>query len=187
MWCERFDGDLYRLVPEARAIVAPVAGFPLVTNGRLTDGALNHPSVWNHELGMIAWFAETDQAPGWTGPGKVAPEVFWTHEPLVACTFEQAVRDCWVHHYAIVLVGTGSMNHAPTVIWNTSRMGWVLTDLLFHARGIRMMEPAAMEERRTIVTTSLAAAVARMKGAVGSGHGQRSEAGDQRSGLTSDF
>jgi hypothetical protein len=157
MWCDAWDGDLYRLVPEARAIVAPVAEVRLVTNGRMADGALSHPAVWHGDEGMLAWFARTNHEPGWTGPGRVAPDVYWTDDPLVACTGEQAVRDCWGHHYAIILVP------AWRRIWDMTHQGWILMDLLSDARGIQRLDAGAIAGRRGLVIHSLEAAVARLQ------------------------
>jgi len=137
MWCDGFDFDLYELLPEAREILKPAAGIKLKTRGGLgKDGRLDHPSVWNGDRDMIAFF-------GFRDPGK--PSAYWTDKMVVECTFEEAVRDCWVHHYGIVVE-----NH---MVWSAPR--GVMMALLFHARRIRPLHPETAGHYRESVRTGL--------------------------------
>lgn len=143
MWCDDFDMDLYKVIPAAKEILAPVAAVELVTHGSLTDGKLNHPACWNHQVGMIAFF-------GFDQPGK--PDAYWTDEPIVHCTFEEAIRDCWPHHYAIVL--------SDRVIWNSQSFRNRFMALMYHIRGWRKLSEQAVEHCQAKVAESLRAAVA---------------------------
>lgn len=102
MWCDDFDMDLLKVIPDAGKLLESVGNVTLYTYGHSTDGKLNHPSVWSSYNSMVALF-------GFESPDK--PDHYVTWDPVVKCTFEEAIRDCWCHRYAIVVGG----RH----IWNT--------------------------------------------------------------------
>ncbi len=132
MWCDHFDGDLYKLIPEAQPIVAAVAGVQLFTHGAADkDGKLNHPAVWNDYRGMIAFF-------GTSTPHK--PDAYWTDDPIVTCTAEEAIRDCFAHQYVII------MNRIP--VWDGFRFRNSYMDLLFDHRGVFKMDE---EEKKCFI------------------------------------
>lgn len=143
MWCDNFDLDLYKVLPEAQEILAQVADVKLYTHGDQKDGALNHPSCWNYYLGMVAFFGFI--------PTHIKPESFYTDKEVVACTFEQAVRDCWPHNYTVLLsvfvpgqagqivpiwsTGTVEMkNHFYTILKFTRKWGDVPNEEVFRAK-----------------------------------------------------
>lgn len=92
MWCDDFDIDLPKVFPEALELLGDTADVKLFTHGHETGGKLNHPSVWNGQQTMIAFF-------GFYGPCK--PDWYSTNEPIVECTFWEAMRDCWPHTYGL--------------------------------------------------------------------------------------
>jgi hypothetical protein len=69
-WSDDFDMDLPKVIPDAKAALGDVADLELVTHGHTTHGRLNHPSCWNHSLGLVAWFGRRDpmKPPGASGP-----------------------------------------------------------------------------------------------------------------------
>jgi len=118
MWCDDFDLDLLKVLPEAFQSLKPVKDIKLFTHGHLTGEKLDHPSVWNDNLGIIAYF-------GFVNPCK--PEGYWTNDPLVECTFEEAIRDCWCHHYAIIL--------QRELIWDGNKLWPYFESIMWHTRG----------------------------------------------------
>lgn len=120
-WSDDFDMDLLRVIPEAEAIIAPIAGAPLWTHGHLdlTRGRLNHPTVWNWDGGVFAYFG--------TRPTGFKPDVFDTDAPIVECTVLEAFRDAWVHSYLIVVDGRRA--------WDVDSL--VFERLMYHRRGWR--------------------------------------------------
>lgn len=95
-WSDDFDMDLPKVIPDARQRLGEHADLELVTHGHETHGRLNHPSVWNHTLGLVAFF-------GRGTPHK--PAEYWASDPLVRCTLWEAVRDAWVHDNVILFEG----------------------------------------------------------------------------------
>ncbi len=127
MWCDEFDGDLYKLVPQAREAIAGVAHIDLVTYGSVwKDGRLNHPSVWNTDMGSAAWFGLKNGKP-------FKPAAYFTLEPLVECTFEEACRSGWVQGWVLLILGRPLANFAHP------DMREPFNELLFHARGIHKL------------------------------------------------
>lgn len=165
MWCDNFDLDLYKVLPEAHEILAPVKDVKLYTHGRKTHGTLNGPSCWNHYLGLVAFFGFI--------PTHIKPEAFWTDSGVVACTFEEAVRDCWCHTYAVVLSvflpgrgpssGSGHGSHCLT-IWNNSapEMRRDFEILMYHTRKWGQPREEEAFGARSRVLESLRQAVGRL-------------------------
>lgn len=144
MWCDDFDIDLYRAVPGAREVLAPVADVVLYTHGHVTDGKLNHPSCWNHNLGTVAFF-------GFNDPAK-PPEFYVGNAPVVRCTFEEAVRDLWVHALVMIVEGV--------VVWDSSQAVQRRFDLLMgHMRGWRQLGAREVERAQLDVMESIGYAV----------------------------
>lgn len=120
-WSDAFDGDLYRLLPEAEAWIAPLAARLLWVHGGVTKGRLNHPSAWHTNDGLTAFFTihpGKDPRPG---------TYFLTQDPLVECTVEEALRDLIVHQLVMVVDGEK--------VADFNRITRHYFDLLFHARG----------------------------------------------------
>lgn len=119
MWCDDFDMDLPKVIPDAETLLGDMAGVTLFTHGNLTHGTLNHPTVWNHDLGLVAFF-------GFAEPRK--PAAFYTNKPLVECTFLEAVRDAWAHSFVMLVEGQPVLDaaalwpHFENIMWRTR--GW---------------------------------------------------------------
>lgn len=125
MQLDNFDGDLYNLIPEARDLLEPIAHITFLTHGSADrDGNLSHPSVWNHALGMIAFF-------GISSPQK--PDYFHTLDPVIKCPADYALRSAFVQNYAIMF--------RQILLYNGSFINNDYFDLLFHARGIKALDP----------------------------------------------
>lgn len=141
MWCDDFDMDLYKAIPEAKRILEPVKDIPLFTHGSLTDGKLNHPSVWNGYHGTIAFF-------GFENPAKL--EGYWTDWPVIQCTFEEAVRDAWPHDYLIIV------EREP--VWDAFSLRHQFDDIMWHIRGLDKESLRDIRPAKQKVLTSLASA-----------------------------
>jgi hypothetical protein len=90
MWYDQFDCDLYRVVPEARAIIAPIADIKLRTWGHPDpDGKLNSPAMWNGNDGLETFFG--------LHLSEFKPQEYICGENIIECTAEEAIRDLWVH------------------------------------------------------------------------------------------
>ena len=164
MWCDTFDLDLYKVLPEARDILAPVKDVKLYTYGHKTDGLLNHPSVWNHYMGMVAFFGLI--------PTHVKPEAFYTDDELVSCTFEEAVRDCWPHNYAILLsVFIPSRGTKQALLWHTGmpEMKEHFFAIMAETRKWEVNPPRDLVRVRSAVLDSLRMAVSKLQAVLASG------------------
>jgi hypothetical protein len=145
MWCDDFDMDLPKVIPGARNILGSLADTTVWTYGHLTDGKLNHPTVWNDAIGMVAYF-------GFRNPCK--PEGCWTRDPLVRCTLWEAFRDLWVHGCVMVLEGRPVLDtHA---LWPQFQ------ELMGDLRGWRTLSPSARSWQRRVVRRALVDAVGRI-------------------------
>jgi hypothetical protein len=154
MWCDDFDMDLPKIMPGAMDMIARVAPIPLYTTGNKgKDGRLDHPSCWNTDFGFEAFFRFCPEHPmpaGFCDGGR----------PVVECTFSEAIRDAWIHDYAIGLLWPralrGKMQHQ--VIWDGMRYMPYFQVIMGHIRG---WHPATEEElatARRIVVWSLSSA-----------------------------
>jgi len=146
MWCDNFDMDLYKVIPEAKRLVSPVQGVRLFTHGHLTDGKLNHPSVWSGYHGIMAFF-------GFDDPAK--PAGYWTDDPVIECTFEEVVRDAWCHSYQVIV----ELRH----IWSAYSLSEQFEDIMWHIRGWDRNCPRDIQAAKKKVLISLAIACGKMK------------------------
>lgn len=142
MWYDDFDAELYKVVPEAERLIATVAHVAMRTTCipcRVT-GRLNHPTVWNGDFGMVAFFGCRLIGMRYWKPGHL-----WTSDPIVECTFEEAIRDTWVH---------GCLAHVDRqVLWNTWKLQAAFTTLMYGARGwpMGLAADATAVARRTVL------------------------------------
>lgn len=115
MWSDKFDLDLYNLLPETKQILAPVENMHLYTRSSLArDGVTwSHPTIWNSDYGSIAYFGflPKDGKLPETGP---QPSSYWSDEPIVRLTAAEAIRDCWLHTYCIAIDNK--------VVWGTQHL-----------------------------------------------------------------
>lgn len=156
MWCDTFDGDLYKLVPDAKRLLegSPIRGIELKTEQTRVwpegvdpaKSELNHPCAWNGGSGFVAFF-------GFEGTGRPSSYVTGAREPLiVTCTLEDALRDAWVHTLDVVVEGG--------VVWQAGRLSPMFMDLLHAARskgarGPLWKRPELLARHRTMVVQSL--------------------------------
>jgi hypothetical protein len=143
MWCDTFDADLLAVVPGAAEALGGAAETEMLTYSRLTDGRINCPSAWNDYGGLTAFF--------WTDP-QYRPAGCWvTDEPVVSCTFLEAVRDEWVHSCAVVV------NSRPA--WRPP--GRLMERLMYDIRGWTVLADDEREKIRSSVLAGLEAAAER--------------------------
>ncbi len=148
MWCDTFDADLLKVVPGAAETLAGTAGVKLETHSRPTDGKINCPSAWWTDGGLTSFF--------WTDPGLAPPAGYVTDDPVVECTFLEAVRDEWVHG-AVLCVNRRTVWRPPVRL---------MEKLMFDLRGWTVLDDAEREYIRKSVCKSLSGAVARLVTAV---------------------
>lgn len=126
-WSDDFDMDLLKVIPGVESALGDMAGTVLFTHGHTTHGRLNHPSVWHHDLGMLAFFGLRD-------PCK--PAHYATSDLVVACTWEEAVRDAWAHSLVVAV--------ERTALYDAGDFG-SFAALMYHVRGQRLLAPAEVE------------------------------------------
>lgn len=134
-WSDDFDVDLLKVIPDLSELLGEHRETTLFTHGHATFGRLNHPACWNTHAGLAAFFGFTDAA---------KPAAYHCDHPLVACTFEEAVRDCWVHDFVMivenrmVLDGKRFWNDFQPIMWHLrSRRPLSDVDLNRHIRNVR--------------------------------------------------
>ncbi len=138
MWCDDFDADLFKVVPGARDALAPAADVVLYTTGHTTGGKINHPTCWHVDGGKLACFVGF-------APVPPQPPAYVTGAPIVACTFEELMRDLWVHSVEARMLVLGKcrplISGEMAVYPGDLPMGQVamleqcMTALMWHARG----------------------------------------------------
>lgn len=150
LWCHDFDADLPNVVPNALALLEPAAHITLRTHATPTNGRINCPSAWWTDHGLTSFFSTSE----WGSP---VPAGYWTDKPLVECSWEEVVRDEWIHGQTVVVNGQ--------VVWKPPER--LMEQLMFDLRGWMTL---ADEERAAIqdnVRASLLAATARLLAAAG--------------------
>ena len=120
-WSDTFDGDLFKLVPQAEDILSPIAHVKCWIHGGETLGRLNHPCVWNTFAGLTAYVTLREGC-------DPRPAGYITRDPLVECTIEELIRDVFVHCCVLRVDGQEFVTFAQN-------QGAYL-DLLFAARGV---------------------------------------------------
>lgn len=139
-WSDDFDMDLPKVIPEAKSRLGDLAGLELVTHGHTSHGRLNHPDVWNHELGMIAFFGR---------PGRhFKSGQYWTNAPLVHCTLWEAIRDVWSHDFVLLLEHNSVWNHPG--MYNDH-----FYPLMSHIRGWSVLPDADVKEHKLCVLDAI--------------------------------
>ena len=140
MWCDDFDADLLAVVPGAMRALGDTAGVRLLTYSQVTGGSINCPSAWNSDYGLMAFF--------WTSPEHRPDEFWWTDDPVVPCTFGEAVRDEWVHSCVIAV--------NRRIVWRPPVRA--MERLMFDLRGWTPLEAAERRRVRAHVLHGLARA-----------------------------
>jgi hypothetical protein len=148
-WSDDFDMDLPTILPGLDEALGPAADIPLWTYGRTSHGRLNHPAVWGHaDGGMVAYFG-TDNTERWK------PDWYTTSQPLIACTWREAVRDAWPHTY-VVIVDSVQM-------WDTHRLWSTFNRLMYDLRGWRKLPSGEADRLRGHVLASVIAATRQLE------------------------
>ncbi|WP_375782888.1 hypothetical protein ACE10Z_23530 [Bradyrhizobium sp. Pha-3] len=106
-WSDDFDMDLPKIFPEAHHLLGDLAGVEMWTGGSAdANGRLNHPSCWNTDVGLAAFF-------GFSDTGR--DEGFYVASGgRVRCTAWEAFRDAWCRNYVMVIENR--------VVWRTDRL-----------------------------------------------------------------
>lgn len=159
MWCDTFDADLLAVVPGAAQALGDTASIRLETYSRLTGGKINHPSCWNTDGGVTAFF--------WTAPEFRPGASFYTDQPVAECTFLEAVRDEWVHDCAVNVNGH--------LVWRPPAR--LMQQLMYDLRGWTVLDDDAREEIRSRVRHSLVRAAEGVQNALAASAGGRLPAG----------
>lgn len=151
MWCDKFDMDLFKAIPLAADLLKPLEEVMLQTRGHETDGKLNRPSVWNTDFGTAAFFCFKPE--GGVNLADPEPNGYWTNEPRVFCTAIEALRDCWPHHYALILSTEGRTKLYK--IWDSQKLVNEFFLIMNHIRGIRTASETELKLARFKVYSSL--------------------------------
>jgi hypothetical protein len=149
LWCEDFDADLPKVVPQALDVLGDLANVELVTYSHATNGKINCPSAWWTDHGLTAFFA----TPGWGGP---APAGYWTDKKVVACTFWDTVRDEWIHDATVIVNGR--------FVWKPPVQ--LMHRLMFDLRGWTPLDDIERASIQKHVRASLAAAAERLQAVI---------------------
>lgn len=148
MWCDNFDMDLPKVIPGALEALGDLANVELVTTGSITDGKLNHPCCWNGDTSILTFFGFKNSArPSGYVAGGMSKEV--------RCTFWEAIRDAWPHHYLIQV--------ERAFIWDTMALTTDFEAIMFHIRGWRTMRQAGLANAQRRVLDSLKDGVDRFR------------------------
>ncbi len=152
MWYDDFDCELYKIVPEAERIIAPVAAIELETTGQrdTRTGRLNHPTSWNGDCGLISFFARVKYGMAiWQ-----RPSFYYTSAPPIRCTFEEAIRDVFVHGLQMGVDGR--------LVFDAGRLWKPFETLLWATRKWREVGADEQAAARREVLQEVAKAVGRM-------------------------
>jgi hypothetical protein len=139
-WSNGFDMDLPAVLgPRLDEVLGTTANLPLWVHGGTSHGRLNHPSVW----GGVAYFGTSTES-------MSVPDWYHTDQPVTECTWREALRDAWPHHYLLLVDGQP--------MWDTRRLSGVFTKLMYHERGWKTLECREADRLRGEVLASVIAA-----------------------------
>ncbi len=149
-WSDDFDMDLPKVLPRLDEALADLADTSLWTHGGESHGRLNHPSVWGarNGLGSEAFFGTTAEATG-------KPDWYYTSQPVIECTWREAVRDAWPHTYTVLV--------DSTPVWSAGRWLRHFNWLMFDLRGWSRLPDGAADRLRGEVLASLHRATADLR------------------------
>jgi hypothetical protein len=152
-WSDTFDLDLLKVIPGVEELLGDTADVTLYTHGHIAEMdqpdacRLISPTCWNTTRGFAAFF-------GFREPRK--PSAFWTDDPIVECTFLEALRDAWVHTY-VLMVEQRTIIVMPRLALHFQR-------LLSHHRGwTEPLEAQVLEAHHRTVLEQLALAKSRVE------------------------
>jgi hypothetical protein len=148
-WSDDFDLDLLRVLPEIETAIGRTGEIVLHTHDTLAHPLtrrITHPVCWNTPRGPAAFFGFADAA---------TPSAYVTDAPLVDCTFLEAVRDCWVHGYLMVV--------ERRAVLDGLRLRFSFDVLLTYHRRWREVTAAEVRGAQHDVMNHIAAACARVE------------------------
>lgn len=149
MWCDDFDMDLLKVIPDIVQLVDQFAFIRLWTYCEgTTHGSINLPTCWNTREGIESffWSEKPEHARdehGWVCFGGG----FMTKAPLVECTFLELLRDKWCHQSVVNLDGK--------VIWRPGELRGQFDLLMYHLRGWKTASDAEVAEAIARVKRSI--------------------------------
>ena len=150
LWCDDFDADLPKLIPEAIDALGDTADVRLWTHSKPTNGKINCPSSWWTDHGLTAFFSTREHVGG-------QPGGYITSDPVVGCTFWEAVRDEWCHDAVIVVNGR----------WIWTPPSDTMMKLMFDLRGWgEPLTPAGVNALANEVLGGLEAAADRLRSVI---------------------
>ncbi len=152
-WSDDFDMDLPKVIPEARAVLGDLADLELKTHGSLTFGRLNHPTVWNGDLGTVAFFGRTDPC---------RPAAYYAAKEIVTCTLWEVLRDCWSHDYAVIF--------ERHLILDGNKFWLDFQPLMYHMRSWQTLRDEDVAKHRDRVLNRIRFMVARLRRIIAPGH-----------------
>lgn len=158
MWCDKFDMDIKKAVPDFAQALGETKDWTLYTVGGVTDGKLNHPATWNQYIGSIAFFAFDNIA-------SAIPQGYYCGDSQpVQCTFEEAIRDCWPHNYVIILRYFTVEGWQSGLIWDSfcPEIRNVFDTLMAHNRGWKEVHEQVVKGLQADVYLSLEIAARRL-------------------------
>jgi hypothetical protein len=144
LWCDDFDTDLPKVVPDWLDFLGYAADVELQTYCSPTNGKINCPVAWWTDNGLTAFFATPGTPP--TPPG------YLTHHPRVDCTFAEVVRDEWIHGCVVVV--------NQRLVWKPPNT--LMERLMFDLRGWTVLDDIERTDIKRNVRRSLAAAAERL-------------------------
>lgn len=165
MWCDDFDMDLLKVLPEAEQLLAPLAGIRLYTTCHPTYGRVNLPCSWNDRVNFccfVGFIAEEDGLPA-EGP---QPLGYVTDAPVVEATAEELFRDLWSHQmrWVQMLTPHSSPGWPRSVeIWNSGQLASTFTDLMYDLRNWCRMRDEPRRRARSRALRSIALAAHRLQ------------------------
>jgi hypothetical protein len=165
MWCDDFDMDLLKVLPEVERLLAPLSDIRLYTTCRPTFGRINLPCSWDDYAGItcfVGFLREREELPA-VGP---QPLGYYTDSPVVEATAEEMFRDLWVHQCRWVQVQgpgfCGRWDH-KTEAWRPHALTRNFMDLMYHLRRIWPMEEGEWRYARRKALQSIADASRRLE------------------------
>lgn len=160
MWCDDFDADLLKFVPNLADMLGDLAEVPLWTYGHETDGAINHPTCWatRHGFTAFAWLSPPSHKRDerrWLSFGDAN---YTTSDPLVRCTWLELLRDNWVHELALVVESKLVLHEH----WSRDCLDLLMADL----RGWRRLDVACRGATIGMVERAVRAATERLSAVI---------------------
>ena len=126
-WSDDFDMDLLKLYPHLEQALGKDADTVLWTYGGVTNGRLNHPTVWNGYNGMEALFFTTKPTHE-RKDGFVSINGMVTNNQLVECVTLELLRDQWSHTYTAII----DVCHIDPLGWKTFEA------MMYHVRNLKV-------------------------------------------------